>query len=229
MLFGTEHKPTVVVIAAHADDEALGCGGTIARHAAAGHEVHLIVMTDGTGARGRDTESTAQRRRALNAASKILGFASVRQLGFPDNAMDSVPLLEVTKAIEKATEFARPSILYTHFSNDLNIDHCITSRAVLTAFRPQSSCSANSIYGFEVPSSTEWRGATNGPVFNPDTFVNISDFADLKHRALKEYALEMRPAPHSRSYSAVKALNEWRGQSVGCFSAEAFVTIRAVR
>lgn len=220
---------TILVIAAHADDEALGCGGTIARHVAEGDIVHLVLMADGVTSRSHARNiDLEQRDAAAKKAHEILGIKSVHRLGYADNSMDSVPLLKIIQDLEGIAEFISPSVIYTHHDGDLNIDHRITNQAVLTAFRPTPSSSVREIYTFEVMSSTEWSTPTRSP-FLPNYFVDISDFLELKIESLRAYECEMRKEPHSRSFSHIAHLARHRGHTVGFWAAEAFMTVRCLR
>lgn len=221
----------VLVIAAHADDEALGCGGAMARHAAAGDEVNVLFLADGVGARGDHAERNAalgERRTAAISAAAVLGAKSPIFLDLPDNKLDSLPLLEVTRAIEAVAENLHPEVVYTHHAGDLNVDHRICNQAALTAFRAFPGQSVRAIHCFEVCSSTEWAFASTGPAFVPTRYVDISEFMGAKLAALEAYATEMREFPHIRSYRAVSALAAWRGACVGCEAAEAFITVREI-
>ena len=215
----------IAVIAAHPDDEVLGCGATIARHVALGDEVHVLLMTDGVSARGESGAAADGRRRAMEQALSILGVKTWRLLDLPDNEMDSRPLLKIIQAIEPMIEEMDPSIIYTHFHGDLNVDHRITHQAVMTACRPQPGCSVTEIFCFEVPSSTDWAGSGQA-MFQPNVFVDVTDHWDIKARALNAYSLEMRTAPHARSIDALDMLSRTRGASVGMQRAEAFVCMR---
>ena len=221
-----------MVIAAHPDDEVLGCGGTIIKHIQRGDEVHVLILAEGVTSRD-DTRVRKGRRDNVSKlkdmakkAHKILGSGSIQFMGFPDNRMDSVDLLDVVKVVEKEINFRKPEIVYTHHSSDLNIDHRITNQAVLTSCRPEPDQSVKKIYCFEVPSSTEWQSPYFNTIFSPQMFSDISDTLSLKLDALKAYDSEMRPWPHSRSIKAVEHLARWRGASVGLDAAEAFVTVR---
>lgn len=218
---------TILIVAAHPDDEALGCGGTIARHAAAGDRVEILFLTDGQGARGVDAaEQAAARRKMAEAAATALGAAAPHFEALPDNAIDTVPLLDVVRLIERRAADIRPSVVYTHHAGDLNIDHRIAQQAVLTAFRPQPGSSVRALYAFETPSATDYAGYARPGGFAPNRFVNIEATWSAKRAALEAYAPEMRPAPHSRSFEAVEALARWRGASVGLPMAEAFEVLR---
>jgi LmbE family N-acetylglucosaminyl deacetylase len=219
----------VLVIAAHADDEALGCGGTIARHVAEGDTVHLALMADGVGSRsGADDVSLVRRAEAARQAHGILGITEIHFLGLPDNAMDSLPLLHIVQGLEPIIRQLSPSIIYTHHHGDLNIDHRITQQAVMTACRPQPGHAVKEIYGFEVMSSTEWASPQFAP-FVPNLFVDVTDYLPTKQRALAAYAEELRPVPHSRSMEHLEALARHRGYCMGLDAAEAFVVYRLIR
>jgi N-acetylglucosamine malate deacetylase 1 len=220
---------TVLVVAAHSDDEALGCGGTIARHVAEGDLVHAVFLADGVSSRpDSDPSSLDHRRSAADEAHRLLGLASVRYLDFPDNRMDSVALLDIVQSLEATIHALRPDVVYTHHYGDLNVDHRVAHQAVMTACRPLPGASVKEIYAFEVLSSTEWSSPAM-EAFTPTMFVDISDHLEAKLDALKAYSLEMRPAPHSRSLEHVASLARHRGHTVGCAAAEAFVTIRMIR
>ena len=218
----------ILVVAAHADDETLGCGGTIARHVSEGDIVHVMIMTNGVGARGDGNEDAIkERQQAFHKAMSILGVHKTYELDFPDNRMDTVPLLEIIQSIENITSGFKPSIVYTHHYGDLNIDHQITHKAVITACRPIPQSSVKEIYSFEVLSSTEWSDI-NSTIFRPNKYNDISNYIDVKLKAIDIYHVEMRPQCHSRSKQNVETLAKLRGSSVGIFAAEAFQIIRAI-
>ncbi|MEQ5801954.1 PIG-L deacetylase family protein [Halomonas sp. H10-9-1] len=217
----------ILVIAAHSDDEVLGCGGSIAAQVDQGAEVSVVFLTNGVGARNTDSNSAIERRmEASRNAGKILGVKEITQRNFPDNRLDSIPLLDIVQSIEPVIADLCPSVILTHHAHDLNIDHRVCHQAVLTACRPQPKHPVKTILGFEVASSTEW--AFSAPAFVPNYYVDISSQLDKKLRALDAYREEMRPAPHPRSASSVEALARWRGATVGCSAAEAFSVVRMI-
>jgi LmbE family N-acetylglucosaminyl deacetylase len=220
---------TVLIVAAHTDDEALGCGGTIARHVAEGDIVYAVFMADGVSSRAQaDQEDLANRNAAAEHAREILGIRENVYLGLPDNRLDSLPLIEVIQRLEPIISKLQPNIIYTHHHGDLNVDHRITHQAVLTACRPMPGTHVQAIYAFEVMSSTEWATPIAEP-FVPNHYVDISDQLNTKIAALQAYQLEMREAPHSRSLEHVTHLAHHRGHTVGVAAAEAFLTVRTVR
>lgn len=221
----------VLVVAAHPDDEVLGCGGTIARHLTEGDSVHIVFMADGVSSRGISPNSPEhqERNHAAYQASQRLGITTpLTFLGFPDNRMDTIALLDITQALEKVIKTIQPEIIYTHHFGDLNIDHQITHKAVMTACRPQGDYSVKTILCFEIPSSTEWQTPNSGQAFEPNWFVNISDTLEVKMKALQAYHEEMREWPHPRSYENIEMSAKIRGAVVGKKAAEGFMLMRGL-
>ncbi len=220
----------VLVLAAHPDDEVLGCGGTIARLSSEGHRVTIAIL--GQGAASRYTDSSIDvamavallRKKSIEAA-RILGAAGVLHYDLPDNRFDSLDLLDVVKLIEEIGRQTMPDEVFTQHGGDLNIDHHVTFRAAMTAFRPVPGSSVRALYAYEVASSTEWAFGQLSPAFAPDTFWDISDFVDVKVSALAAYSAELRDFPHPRSLTAIRNQSAERGAHIGVPAAEAFASI----
>jgi len=220
---------TVVVFAAHPDDDILGCGGTIAKLTQEGSKVHIVFLADGESSRGDITDINSliqQRKQNAKKALKILGCDSIEFLDFPDNRLDSLDLLDVVKKIEGFIDAYKPYTIFTHYAHDLNIDHQITHNAVVTACRPQPGHCVKELLFFEVPSSTEWNLSK---AFMPNYFVDISSTLSLKIDALNAYKNEMKSFPHPRSIKAIESLSYYRGASSGCKAAEAFIIGRKIK
>lgn len=222
----------ILVIAAHPDDEVLGCGGTMARLAKEGNQVYTAILGEGITSRdeSRDRASRhtelANLKKHIQEANQVLGVKESFSFDLPDNRFDSVPLLDVVKIVEQVNAKIEPDIIFTHYQNDLNVDHGITYRAVLTATRPMKTESVKEIYAFEVLSSTEW----NFPLsFSPDCFFDITHTIDLKESAMAEYKSELRTYPHPRSLMGIRLQAEAWGMKTGLGFAEAFKTIRILR
>ena len=216
---------SILVVAAHPDDEVLGCGGYIAARVKSGDEVVVTFVSDGVTSRDENSgvAEIETRRHAARSAAKVLGVKDVSFGDLPDNKLDSVPLLEVIKTIESVIRRVQPSIVVTHFGGDLNIDHRIVNQAVITSCRPTSGQCVKQIMFFEIPSSTEWQIQRKGEAFVPNWFEDISQTLELKVQALKMYEHELREWPHPRSLKAVEYLAHWRGASCGVDAAEAFI------
>ncbi|OUW35607.1 MAG: GlcNAc-PI de-N-acetylase [Verrucomicrobia bacterium TMED175] len=219
----------VLVVVAHSDDETISMGGTIKKHFNLGDIIYVMSMTDGISSRDNSNENEILiRKNSAKKASSILGFEWTECFDFKDNAMDSHPLLEIVKSIEKVKKIFNPDLVYTHSVSDLNIDHNIVSRAVLTAFRPTPEESCKEIRLFEVSSSTDFGVASLNGSFNPNLFIDIKDTWDSKQEALKAYSSEIRAYPHSRSIEGIKNLAKNRGNQVGYELVEAFEVVRKI-
>jgi LmbE family N-acetylglucosaminyl deacetylase len=225
---------SVLVVAAHPDDEILGCGGTMARLTREGHEVRIAILAEGMSSRYAHREDADPRQlqhlhaRAQQAADKV-GAKEVVLCKLPDNRLDTVPLLEVVKQVEELVARFRPEVIYTHHPGDLNVDHGVAHRAVLTATRPVAGQCVKEIYAFEVPSSTEWAFQRLEPLFRPSVFVDITETLETKFEALTCYDTETRKFPHPRSAEALRAIAKRWGSVVGLPAVEAFELIRSVR
>ena len=218
----------VAAIFAHPDDEILGCGGTLARHAEAGAEVRILLLATGLAARATTgSEQIDALRAQARRAANVVGARASEFADCPDNAMDTVPLLEVVKRIEEFLADGIPERIYTHHGGDLNVDHRIVQRAVVTAARPLPDRGPMAILAAEVNSSTEWAAPPLMP-FQPTEFVDISSSLETKLQALTCYQGELRDWPHPRSIEGVRALARWRGTQCGRHAAEAFVTLRRI-
>jgi len=225
-------KKKILVVAAHPDDEILGCGGTVARMVREGCEAYTLLLGEGKVARYEKLDKATRLkevgtlRKEAKKANDIIGVKKVYFLDFPDNNFDSVPLIDIIKSIEKIKNEVRPDIIFTNFGNDLNIDHKITFQAVITATRPVAGESVKEIYSFEVLSSTEWSYPVK---FSPDTFFDISRTVDVKLKAIQSYKSELRQYPHPRSAEGVEVLAKNWGMKTGSHHAEAFKAVRVLR
>ena len=218
---------SILILAAHPDDEVLGCGGTIAKLSAEGATIHVAFLADGVFSRSgeqaiQQSELSIRRTAARNACA-ILGVKSISFGDFPDNRMDTIALLDITKSLESLISEHQPDTVFTHHAGDLNIDHRRMHEAVVTACRPQHGHPVKTLLCFEVPSSTEWQLPGSAPAFEPNWFVDISATLNRKMAALDAYAAESRDWPHPRSKQGVEHLAHWRGATVGVDAAEAFI------
>ena len=223
----------ILIVAAHPDDEVLGCGGTIARLSQEGHDLYVAILGEGITSRyGKRDEADRQLIKDLHSGcqqvSDLLNLKEVFIYDLPDNRFDTLPMLDVVKIIEDLINRLQPQVIYTHHRGDLNIDHTITQRAVLTATRPVVGCPVKTIYQFEVPSSTEWSFGQIQSAFQPNVFVDITDTLETKIKAMAVYESETRSFPHPRSFEAIRNIARRRGSMVGLKASEAFVLVRDV-
>jgi len=224
----------ILVIAAHPDDEILGCGGAMAKHIDNGDSVHVVIMAEGLtsrfdtrdeafAAQDKMTGELAHLKETAKKANNVLGVTDVTFEGFPDNRMDCIDLLDITKKVEAHIKRTQPDIIYTHHVGDVNIDHRQIHNAVVTAARPMPDTLKPTLLFFEVASSTHWQPPTSAPSFNPNWFTDISEQLQKKLDALAIYEGEMRPWPHARSVKALEHLARWNGANIGVEAAENFI------
>ena len=221
---------SIVAIFAHPDDEILACGASLAKHASTGAVVRILLLASGLTARGPvATSAMDELHDHARRAADVIGAESVMFGEFPDNRMDTVPLLDVVQVIEEFLGDMTPEILYTHNDTDLNIDHQKTFDAVTTASRPLGKNKIKNILTFENPSSTEWNLKGGSFHFNPNTFISIDENnLQKKVDAMEKYSFEKRSFPHPRSPESLRNLASYRGNIVGEKFAEALMLIRSI-
>jgi LmbE family N-acetylglucosaminyl deacetylase len=221
---------SILVVAAHPDDELLGAGATAARRAAAGDTVHLAILGEGITSRaGVDRSAMSALQDDARAVAGMLGAKAVVFGELPDNRFDTLALLDIVKRVEGWMREFDPEVVYTHHPGDLNVDHRLTFQAVLTATRPVPGCRVREVYAFEVASSTEWAFGRLAAPFSPTVFEDATSTIDLKVACLERYRGEHRAFPHPRSGEALRAIARRWGSVVGLPYAEAFELIRSVR
>ena len=226
-------KKTILVIAAHPDDEILGCGATMAMHSNRGDKVNTLIFSRGILSRINEKNTKDKLSLLKNAsikANKIVGAKKIILENFPDNEIDSLHLIQFARIMEREIKLINPDIIYTHHHSDLNSDHDIINRATMIACRPIPDSKISKILTFEVNSSTEWSNKNSNGNFSPNYFVKVSNSSFLKKiNALKCYKSEMRKWPHPRSLRALKVLAQRRGSMVGLDMAEAFSLFRVIK
>ena len=223
------NKKKILVVAAHPDDEILGCGGTIRKWCDNGAEACALILAQGIASRGGEESSLDEKidvlRRQAQRSANIVGYREIIFENFPDNRMDGVNLLDISQVVERYVKHYEPQIILTHHHGDLNIDHRLSYQAVITACRPLQGSSVNEIYTYQTPSSTEWNFPYNKNGYTPNFFVGIANTIQAKIDALCCYTSEIRQAPHPRSPEYLRALAAYWGSVVGLDCAEAFEQI----
>ena len=221
---------SVLIVAAHPDDEVLGCGATAAKLIREGNRVVTLILGEGKTSRLGDiipAELEALVKEA-EQANGVLGISEVHFAAFPDNRFDSVDLLDIVQHIEQVIAEVKPEIVFTHHGGDMNIDHQITYQAVLTATRPLPGEGVRKIYTFEIPSSTEWNAFDKEQLFIPNTFIDVSETIDQKVEAMACYVSELREYPHPRSLQHIRELARVNGTKVGLACSENFRLVRSI-
>lgn len=220
----------VLVIAAHPDDEVLGCGGTIAKLSANGVECHLLIVTDGSSAQYRDSDHLHEIIEAKKLETKgcadMLGFKTIHYGELPDMKLDKTPHITINQVIEKVIDKVQPDTVFTHFWGDVNRDHQEVYKSTLVAVRPVMGQVVKELYCYRVPSSTEWTPNKADTMFMPNMFVDITEVAEKKYKAFVCYTTELREYPHPRSVQYLRETDKVAGLRVGLLAAEEFVMLR---
>lgn len=221
----------ILLIIAHPDDEVLGCGGTLRKLADEGHDIFTCVLCAPADAR-HERPDLASFQDIVQKAETAIGIKDSLKYEFKNIQFNTVPHLEMVKAIEAAIVKFKPEWVFTHHPSDVNIDHRVCYEASMAAIRlPQrfsqdiSPTLINKVFLFEVLSSTDWAPPI-GVTFQPNSYFDVKNTFDLKMQALGYYGNALKPFPHSRSAENIKALATLRGAEVGIELAEAFCLIR---
>jgi len=224
-----------LIVAAHPDDEILGCGGVIAKLAAEKKSVYVVWLTGGILSRHNQKHSSAAaelaliRANALTAMSLLgVGESNLNFLGYEDQKLDTVPFLDLVKSLKQIIQEVKPNCVFTHHSGDYNKDHRVTFEATLYATRASpGEFSPQKLYTYEVLSSTE-RSFSSFGAFEPNTYIDVSQYIEKKQSALGCYETELKSFPHPRSKEGLQILARHRGMEVGLSCAEAFHLVRSI-
>ena len=222
-----------LVIAAHPDDDVLGCGATMHRLALEGRQVRVVFLGEGSTCRfsreeieaGLSQAAVDQRQRFAREALAVLGVTDFAFNDLPCGRFDTVPIIEIAALVEKEIADFQPDTVFTHFVNDVHNDHQLTFQAVLQSTRPTSNATVRNVLSFEVLSTTEWRFVD---AFQPNYFVDAEDHVSVKAEALACYHTETKSFPFPRSSEGVLALARMRGMQAGLRAAEAFMIVRSI-
>jgi LmbE family N-acetylglucosaminyl deacetylase len=218
----------VLVVAPHPDDEVLGCGGVMARHAAAGDEVYVAVVGRGIPEKFSD-ESVARSRAELARAHRVLRVTDCRFLDFPVPRLDTVPGHELADSLGQLFSQWQPQTIYLPHHGDIHTDHGHVHTAGLVAARPMGGCPIRRVLAYETLSETEWARPGADTVFQPTVFIDIEPFLEQKIEAMSCYQSKLVPAPHPRSLETIRALARLRGSTAHLEAAEAFMLIREIQ
>lgn len=215
----------VLIVAPHPDDDVLGCGGTAAKLAAQGANVHVAVLTT-AGPPLFDQDVAATGRRESLAAHQVLGVKGTTFAGLPAASLDTVAHADVNASLGEVFADVEPDTVFVPFVGDLHRDHQLAFLSSLVASRPTGPGAPRAVYAYETLSETNWNAPYVTPGFHPTVFVDISDHLETKVAAMRCHASQVRPFPHERSLEALRALAVLRGSTVGCQAAEGFVLVR---
>jgi LmbE family N-acetylglucosaminyl deacetylase len=224
----------LLIIAAHPDDDILGCGGVMSKYSKQGTEIKVVFIAEGTTCRFNlsDRESANVKREIEyrnNCAKKALAIFNIKNIKFynlPCGRLDTIPIIEIGKIIENEIKSYEPDTIFTHSNIDVNNDHLTVFQASLQATRPNVLNFVQRVYLYEVLSSSEWRFENT---FKPDIFISLDESnVNDKINALNMYNSEIKRFPFPRSSEGIKTLAKFRGMQAGCLFAESFVILREI-
>lgn len=218
----------VLVIAPHYDDEILGVGGTIAKHIAQGNDVYVCVIARGS-KKIFTPELLASRDAEAVACHKFLGIKETISLNFEATHLEHVNRIEINQKILDVIQRIKPEEVYIPHYGDMHKDHNIVTNSVMVALRPKYDHIVSRVYCYETPSETGWNIPGVVTDFMPNVYNDISDFLEIKFKAMSFYQSQLSPFPNPRSIEALDALARFRGSVSGCNAAEAFSLVREIK
>lgn len=225
---GRENMKKILVIAPHADDEILGVGGVMARNIDEGNEVYVCVVTHGEEPLF-SKELVVKLREETIKAHQYLGVKETFFLEYPAVRLEEIPRYQLNQSIMEVVEKVEPDELYMPHTGDMQKDHQIVNEAVMVAVRPKYRHKIHAVYAYETLSETEWNIPNTANAFIPTVYQDISEYLDIKKKALSYFTTQVSEFPDPRSLEAVEALAKYRGSTVEVGAAEAFVLIREIR
>ena len=218
----------VLVIAPHADDETLGCGGTLLRHRASGDVLHWVLVTGMSVEAGWPAEQIATRAAEIKTVAAMFGFSSTFQLALPPSGLDTLPLSSVIEPIKKAIVATEPDVVYLPFSGDAHGDHRVVFSAATACVKRFRARSVRRILAYETLSETEFGIDQSLAPFRPNVFMNIESWIEQKVEIMRTFASEIGAFPFPRSGEVIRALAAYRGAAAGCKAAESFMLLKDI-
>lgn len=218
----------VLVISPHPDDETLGCGGTLLKHAARDDELFWLIVTGMSAEAGFEMERVKRREEEIAAVSKAYGFREVIRPGFPAAGLDTVPRAGLIRRLSEAFSAVKPEAIYIPHPGDIHSDHRAASEAALSAAKAFRCPWIRRIAAFETLSETEFAPPLVGRAFLPNSFSDVTGGLERKIEIMGIYAGEMAEHPFPRSRDGIRALAALRGATAGVKYAEAFVILKEI-
>ena len=212
----------ILVVAPHPDDETLGSGGTLLKHRSSGDEIHWLILTNISTKKGWKIEKVNLRQEEIKKVSKAYGFKSIHKLDFPTMKLDSIPMSTLVEKVSNIISKIRPHIIYLNDENDIHTDHQISFKASMSSVKSFRHPYIQRILMYETLSETEFTAPLEGNAFQPNVFVDITEFFEQKCEIMSEYGDEVMDPPYPRSLDTIESLAKYRGSRIGVNYAEAF-------
>jgi LmbE family N-acetylglucosaminyl deacetylase len=223
-------KNNILIIAPHADDEVLGCGGIISKYSDSGNNVYVVIVTNANiGAPDLfSVDDINKVRDEALKAHELLKITKTFFLDFPAPRLDTHPSYEISNALTKIIYENNIHTMFIPHKGDIHRDHTVVHYSSLVAARPINNCPVKKILSYETLSETEWSSPNAGDVFIPNVFIDVTKFLLDKLKAMSCYSSQIKMAPHPRSLDAIEHLARLRGSTINCRFAEAFMLIRSI-
>jgi len=220
----------ILAIAPHPDDETLGCGGTLLKHKANGDTIAWLIMTKGHEPQW-SAQTLEQKEREIEKVHAAYGFEQIFKAGLPTIKLDSLPLEQLIQPIHEAISSFQPDVVYLNHANDVHSDHRAIFSAATSVLKPFNSKRhrVKRVLSYEVLGSTDAGAPNQSGSFVPNVFVDISELVDRKLEIMSLYETEIHEFPLPRALESIKALARYRGSTIGCAYAEAFMLVREVQ
>ena len=219
----------VLIVAPHADDETLGCGGTILKLIASGGRVHWLLVTGMSESAGYSLGNIEKRSQEINRVAELYGFSSVHQLNLPPARLDTLPQGDIVGSISRVINLIKPNSVYTVFRNDAHSDHEIVFDAVMSATKSFRYPFIKKVLAYETISETDFGMKPESGGFKPNVFVDIGEYLEKKLEIMRVFESEIHDFPFPRSLMALTALAQLRGVQCNAVAAEAFVLIKEIQ
>lgn len=223
--------PRILAIAAHPDDETLGCGGTLLKWKAAGAELFWLIATEPKEPHW-SAETIRCKAAEVESVAEAYGFAQHLQLGFASGELDHMALRDVMGPLGKVVARIKPTTVCVVHGGDIHSDHRTLFAATTSVLKPfrMAELGVRRILSYETLSSTDasvpgiWASG-----FLVNVFEDISPYLKRKIEIMELYHTEVQAPLLPRSASAIQALARYRGATIGVEYAEAFVLLREVK
>lgn len=207
----------ILIVSSHLDDIEIGMGGTALKLSEC-HDMFCVVMTDGN---PPTRPAGDERMKVFNSNMDLIGMKECFYLGYRDQYLFDQDINECINTLNNILNQVKPDHIYTQNSDDVNVDHRITSEIVRVCTRPRAASCVNKLYEFNIPGSTEW----NYKHFNFNTAVDITKYWPDKMEMISKYKTEIRPSPDPCSLDKIKSRDEYFGGVFGYDKAEVFKLI----
>lgn len=223
-------KSKILIIAAHPDDEIIGCGGAILKLKKKSKiKIIFTCKTYDKRINNKNIKKNNERQKIARKVSKYLKINNPEFLNFNGLSIRREDITKMSRILhEKIIEF-KPDTIFTHCIDDNHHDHRATTEATMVACRPnKNNTFLKRIYSFEIPSASE-KLIKKNKAFNPNFFIDINKTYKDKIFILKKfYNDELKPYPNFLSLKSIENLIKFRGNSINLKAAEAFEVVKLV-